>query len=72
MDGERTETGIWLDAFLSLEFPAGEHTIELRYTAPGLVPGIVLGGVSLLGLVLVVCAKRGRKHSRRDHQGQKG
>lgn len=59
VDGEQVETKTWLNAFLALKLPAGEHTVELRYTAPGLIPGIVLGGVSLLGLVLAaVFSKR--------------
>lgn len=59
VDGEQVEAKTWLDAFLALKLPAGEHTVELRYTAPGLIPGIVLGGVSLLGLMLAaVFSKR--------------
>lgn len=58
VDGERVETGIWLDTFLSLRLPAGEHDVELRFTAPGLIPGIVLGGASLLGLALAVVWRR--------------
>lgn len=43
VDGVRVETGTRLNAFLSLGMPAGEHTVELRYTAPGLIPGMALG-----------------------------
>lgn len=48
VDGKRAETSTWLNTFLSLEVPAGEHTVTLRYTAPGLLPGVVLGGLALL------------------------
>lgn len=62
VDGARVETGTWLSAFLSLELPAGEHTVELRYTAPGLIPGMALGAGSALGLVLaIVLSKRRRQ-----------
>ena len=61
VDGVRVEPGTWLNAFLSLELPTGEHTVELCYTAPGLVPGLVLGGVSALGLALAVVWSRRRQ-----------
>ena len=52
VDGARAETGVWLDAFLSLNVPAGAHEVELRYTAPGLIPGIGLGLAAAAGLAL--------------------
>ena len=58
VDGKKTETGRYLDAFLSLELAAGEHTVELRYTAPGLIPGAALGALAAAGLILVVVWKR--------------
>jgi len=47
-------------AFLGLRVPPGTHRIELRYLPPGFVPGMGLGGLSLLvcGLLLL---RRGRK-----------
>ena len=52
VDGAQVETGVWLDAFLSVDVPAGAHEVELRYTAPGLIPGLALGLVSAAGLAL--------------------
>ena len=52
VDGVRVETGVWLNTFLSLNVPAGAHEVELRYTAPGLIPGLALGLVSAAGLAL--------------------
>ena len=52
VDGARVETGVWLNTFLSLDVPAGVHEVELRYTAPGLMPGLALGLVSAAGLAL--------------------
>ena len=46
VDGARVDTGVWLNTFLSLDVPAGAHEVELRYTAPGLMPGLALGLVS--------------------------
>ena len=60
MYGERVELGVWLGAFLSLELPAGAHQVELRYTAPGLVPGIALGALAAAGLVLAALNRRKR------------
>lgn len=58
IDGERTETGVYLDTFLSVELSEGTHDIELHYTAPGLVTGLILGGVAVLGLALAVIWNR--------------
>lgn len=53
VDGVQVETVVWLNTFLSLDVPAGVHEVELRYTAPGLVPGLVLGLAATAGLALV-------------------
>lgn len=58
VDGVRVETGIWLNTFLSLDVPAGAHEVELRYAAPGLAPGLVMGLVSAAGLALAYMKRR--------------
>ncbi|MBD5098502.1 MAG: YfhO family protein [Clostridiales bacterium] len=58
VDGKKADTGVWLETFLTVPLPAGEHGVELRYTAPGLVPGIALGALSLAGLALACWKKR--------------
>ncbi len=62
VDGRRVETETWLDCFLALEVPAGEHEVELRYTAPGLVPGAALGVLAAAALALSAW-RRGRKRA---------
>ncbi len=49
VDGRPAELTSWQGTFLALELPEGAHEVELRYTAPGLIPGIVLGLVSAAG-----------------------
>ena len=61
VDGARAEAGTWLSTFLSLKLPAGEHTVEFRYTAPGSIPGMALGAASALGLVLAMVRSRRRR-----------
>lgn len=61
VDGKKTEMGTWLGTFLALELPPGTHEVELRYTAPGLVPGIALGAVSLAGLAFALVRRRRRQ-----------
>lgn len=61
VDGEKAEMGTWLGTFLALELPPGTHEVELRYTAPGLLPGIALGAASLAGLALALARRRRRQ-----------
>ncbi len=60
VDGHKTEHGAWLDAFLTVPLTAGEHTVTLRYTAPGLFPGVALGVLSAAALVVLELRKRRR------------
>lgn len=48
VDGRKVDTGVCWDTFLTLELPAGTHQVTLRYTPPGLIPGLALGGVTIL------------------------
>lgn len=61
VDGGRAETGSWLDTFLYVELPAGAREVELRYTPPGLMPGLALGALSLAGLALAAAGRRKRR-----------
>ena len=61
VDGRKVETEVWLNAFLALELPAGEHQVELRYTVPGLAPGVALGCVPMLALVGLEVLRRRKK-----------
>ena len=58
VDGKRVETGVWLNTFLSLNVPAGAHEVELRYTAPGLMPGLGLGLISAAGCVFLFLERK--------------
>ena len=50
VDGEQTETVTALNILMAVPLTAGEHTVALRYTPPGLVPGAVLTVLSVLAL----------------------
>ena len=58
VDGKKVETGTWLGTFLYVELPNGAREVELRYTAPGLAPGIGLGVLSGVALALVWSRRR--------------
>ena len=72
VDGTRVETVVWLDTFLSLDIPAGAHQVELRYTAPGLIPGLGLGLVSAAGLALTYTKRKlsDRKYEEKRESAQ--
>ena len=48
------------DAVIAFPLTAGQHTIELRYTAPGLKTGAIISGVSLGLFVLLALLLRRR------------
>lgn len=48
VDGEKVDTGVCWDTFLTLELSSGTHQVTFRYTPPGLIPGLGLGGVTVL------------------------
>ncbi len=49
VDGKKAETAVFADTLMTVPLSAGTHDIRLVYTAPGLIPGIVL---SLLAALL--------------------
>lgn len=60
IDGERTDTGEMLDAFLTVSVPAGEHTVTLRYIPPGLPLSLLLALTSLPLMALTMRRKKDR------------
>ncbi len=56
VDGEVVETEKIFEAFLSIQVPAGEHTITFEYFPAGLKPGIIitLVSVAILAMLFVV------------------
>lgn len=62
VDGKAVELDSWLDgAFLALEPGPESHSVTLRYTAPGLRPGLALGALALAGAGTQVYRKRKKK-----------
>lgn len=62
VDGKKAETGIYVDAFLTVNVPAGEHEISFCYISPGFLPGLIAFLVSFVLLLLYV-KFRGRSRS---------
>ncbi len=53
IDGEKVETfGVDNDALLSVNIKQGEHKVEFKYHARGLVPGACISGAALLAIIL--------------------
>ncbi len=63
VDGVRTEIVPYQDALISVPLEKGTHQIELRFAAPGLIPGIAITTVSLVGFLVLVyfTIRSGRK-----------
>ena len=60
VDGRPVETEKALDLLLALRLPAGEHTVNLRYTPPGLRTGLVLSALSLAATAVWALWRRRR------------
>ena len=59
VDGQKVATQVCWDTFLALELPSGTHQVTFRYTPPGLIPGLMLGGVTVLaGLVWMLLTRK--------------
>lgn len=49
IDGQKVPLHQVFDTFMAVEAPAGHHSLELRYTPSGLIPGII---ITLLSIAL--------------------
>lgn len=59
VDGQKVDTGVCWDTFLSVNLTSGTHQVTFRYTAPGLIPGLGLGGLTVLvGLGWIVVKRK--------------
>ena len=61
VDGEKADYTTFLNAFIAVDLPAGNHSVVLRYTPPGLYPSLVLGGIAILWAVGVILFHK-KKH----------
>ena len=64
IDGKTVEPVKVGDAFLAYPVAAGEHQVSLRFIPYGLVPGAVVSGLTLAGLLAVCIWRRVRKRER--------
>ena len=48
VDGTETEVMLADEAFISIHLDKGEHEVVFRYFTPGLKPGLIISGVSLM------------------------
>ncbi len=56
-DGKPIETTVALGELICMTLPQGEHTLEFRYTVPGLIPGLILCLLALL-ITLLLCVPK--------------
>ncbi len=59
IDGRPAEVRPAGGFFVAVRVPAGEHEVALRYREPGLVPGLVAAGATLLALGVVAARRSG-------------
>ncbi len=49
--------------FMAVRADAGSNTIKFRYMTPGLIPGLVISGTGILGLIIYMAVCRIRKRN---------
>lgn len=54
VDGEKADIVAYQGALMSIPLEKGDHTISLHFTAPGLVAGTIISGISLVGLLALI------------------
>lgn len=52
VDGEKVDKVTLCDALLGVPLTKGVHTVELKYTSPGFIAGIIISIVGLLAFIL--------------------
>ena len=62
LDGEKQEIDTALNILMAVPLPAGEHTLTLRYTPPGLIPGVILTALSLTALAVWEALRRRKQN----------
>ncbi len=63
LDGEKQEIKTALSILMAVPLTAGEHSLSLRYTPPGLVPGAILTALSLTVLAVWELLRRKQNHA---------
>ena len=63
VDGEKVKIRQANTAWMGLEIPKGTHTVELRYSPPGLTAGIIL---SIIGVIALVVFYRKKYNNKQD------
>ena len=65
LDGKDIEPELAYDTFLALRVPAGEHTVQLRYSPPALGASFTITFISALALALLLRAEKKRNRGDR-------
>ncbi len=67
VDGKKVETfPVTGDAFLGFHVDAGAHNIEFSFSPVGLIPGLIISGISLLWtILLVIVTSSGKKRAQK-------
>lgn len=58
VDGAEVCCGSFRSTLLTVPVPAGTHTVSMTYSAPGLIPGLLMCGVGLVLLALLLKKRR--------------
>ena len=54
VDGKDVQDANLFEGFITLDLTKGKHTIEFKFTPPGLKIGIIISSISLLGTVILL------------------
>ena len=70
VDGQKTDYSSYRDAFVLIDVPEGEHTVEIRYCPPGLKAGLAASALGVSALLLIIFLDvRQKRNGKKENNG---
>ena len=70
VDGQKTDYSSYRDAFVLIDVPEGEHTVEIRYCPPGLKAGLAASALGVSALLLIIFIDvRQKRNGKKENNG---
>ncbi len=65
IDGKKVDIGSFHNALLTVDVPEGTHTLELKYTPDGFIPGLCLTIISAVAIIAIYFIEKNLKNKKK-------